>query len=76
MPSVPNPKRDDITVNLGRMKSRLLNACKEEDMTMTEFVKDLVRKGLQAREKRIERNRKAELKLAATEPSVKARPAS
>ena len=57
MPSVTNAGRKDITVNIGSLKPRLMKVCKEQDTTITEVVKNLVRKWVQAKER--ERQREA-----------------
>jgi hypothetical protein len=64
--------RTDITVNLGKWKGKLINACKDDNITMTAVVKELVKNWVEAKEKEKQRFRKTEAEILKLEKEIAA----
>jgi len=56
MPSKANRDRKDITVHIGDLKGKLLDACNEDGRTPTDVIKELIRRWLKARARQHQRD--------------------
>lgn len=52
MPQRVNPEKSDLSVSMGRaLRGRLVKACEEDERSVSDAVRDAVRKWLEARDR-------------------------
>lgn len=60
MPQRPNAEKSDLSASIGAgLRGKLLKACKEDECSVSEAVRDAIRRWLSARERKLQRDRKA-----------------
>lgn len=56
MPQKVNPDKSDLSVSLGaKMRADLIEACEEENLSLSQATKDALKKWLTARKRRLQR---------------------
>jgi hypothetical protein len=61
MPQRVNPEKSDLSVSLGAKLRRLVvEACREDEISLSQATKEALRNWLAAREKRIRRSEQAD----------------
>jgi hypothetical protein len=60
MPQKVNPEKSDLSVSLGaKLRGLLVDACREDEISLSQATKEAVRRWLASRERSIQRGKKA-----------------
>lgn len=60
MPHKVNPDKSDLSVSIGaKLRTKLIEACDEDEICLTQATKEALRRWLATRERRIQREKNA-----------------